>query len=294
MTRHGPFASRRQVKWITDQYGYRKKNSGATHYKVVIIGDSTIAGIGLSQEETLSEVLEERLSAGVYPIAPAGINNFLKDQRFMKDPPEVVIVASIERDICDLPYPKLPRERWPTLSNLKHRLQKTEWVPAVAVFLDRLSKMNMINYFRARVGNRKHRQFYSFSTPFGTMYFLQGEAANESVSRDRFERALRTIEGYDHVLKEKGIHFIFLPIPNKESIYYQYLPNLKRPTFLEELIAELKRKKIETVDTQKALEERYQKDSALLYRLDDTHWSPAAVRMTADLIQMSITSLSKE
>jgi len=294
LTHHGPFTSRRQVKWMTDQYGYRKKNSETMQHKVVVIGDSNIAGIGLTQEETFSEVLEEKLNAGVYPFAPADINNFLKDRRFLDHPPEVVVIASVERFICDLETPKLPRERWPMLSNLKRRLQKTEWVPAVAVFLDRLSKMNMINYFRAKIGNRKHRQFYSFSTHFGTMYFLQGEAANESVSRDRFKRAVRTIEAYDRVLKEKGIHFIFLPIPNKENIYYQYLPNPKRPTFLEELIAELKRKKIETVDTQKAFDERYQKDSALLYRLDDTHWNPAAVRMTADLVEMSITSLPKE
>ena len=64
--------------------------------------------------------------------------------------------------------------------------------------------------------------------------------------------------------------------------------------FLEDLIVELKRRKIETVDTQKALEESYQKDSALLYRLDDTHWSPEAVRIAADLIQKSITLHSTE
>ena len=294
LTRQGPFATRREVTWMTDQYGYRKKNSGARHYKVVIVGDSNIVGTGLSQEETLSEVLETRLNSGVYPMAPVDINTFLKDRRFMKDPPEVVVVSTIERDICDLPYPKLRRERWPTFSNWKDRLQKTGWVPAIAVFLDRLSKMNMINYLRAKIGNTKHRQFYSFSTPFGTMYFLQGDAANENVSRDRFERAVQTIEAYDRILKKKGIRFIFLPIPNKENIYYQHLPNRKRPVFLEELIAELKHKKIETVDTQEAFDKRYQKDSALLYRLDDTHWNPATVRMTADLIQMSITSLSKE
>jgi alginate O-acetyltransferase complex protein AlgJ len=290
----GPSASRRHVRWITDQYGYRKKNSGATHYEVVIIGDSNIAGIGLSQEETLSEVLEDRLNAGVYPFAPSDMNTFLKDRHFMDDPPEVVIVSSIERDIYNLPYPKLRREAWPTLSNLKFQLQKKGWVQAVGVFLDRLFKMNMMNYFRARIGNGKHREFCRSSTPFGTMDFLQGGAANESVSTDRIEGAVRTIEAYDRVLKEKGIHFIFLPIPNKENIYYQYLPDSKRPTFLETLIAELKRKKIETVDTQKAFEEKYRKDLALLYRLDDTHWNPAAVRITADLIQESIPAFSKE
>jgi hypothetical protein len=45
---------------------------------------------------------------------------------------------------------------------------------------------------------------------------------------------------------------------------------------------------ITAVDTQKAFEERYQKESAPLYRLDDTHWNPAAVRMTAALIEKLI------
>ena len=289
LTHRGPLTSRRQVKWITDQYGYRKRCSMATHHKVVIIGDSNIAGIGLSQEETVSEVLEEKLNAGVYPFAPADINNFLKDRHFLDDPPEVVVVASVERFICDLDPPKYPRVRWPMLPHLKRQFQQTRWVPAVAVFLDRLSKMNMVNYFRAKIGNRKERPFYAFSTPFGTMYFLQGEVANKEVSRNQFERAVRTIEAYNRILKKMGIRFIYLPIPNKENIYYQYLPHPKRPTFLEDLIAALKRKKIETIDTQKAFEESYQKDSTLLYRLDDTHWSPEAVRITADLIQGSIT-----
>ena len=180
------------------------------------------------------------------------------------------------------------------LSDLKRQFQQTKWVPAIGVFLDRLSKMNMVHYIRAKIGNQKQRVSYAFPTPFGIMYFLQGGGANQDVSKNQFERVVRTIEAYDRVLKQRGIRFIFLPIPNKENIYYQYLPHPKRPKFLEDLIAELKRRKVETIDTQKAFEESYQKDSALLYRLDDTHWSPEAVRITADLIQRAITPRFKE
>jgi hypothetical protein len=238
--------------------------------------------------------LEEKLNARVYPFAPADINNFLKDSHFLDDPPEVVVVASVERFICDLDPPKLPRERWPMLSDLKRQFQQTRWMPAVGVFLDRLSKMNMVNYIRAKIGNQKERPVHAFPTPFGTMYFLQGEDANKDVARNQFERAVQTIEAYDRILRQRGIRFIFLPIPNKENIYYQYLPHPKRPTFLEDLIAELKRRKVETIDTQKAFEESYQKKSTLLYRLDDTHWSPEAVRITADLIGDAIIARSTE
>ena len=114
------------------------------------------------------------------------------------------------------------------------------------------------------------------------MFFVQGEAANKEVPNEHFHKTIKTIEAYDQVLKEKGIRFIFLPIPNKENIYHDFLPNPRRPVFLEQLIQELKKREVETVDTQKAFEDEYQKKSALLFFLDDSHWNPRGVRLTAD------------
>ena len=58
----------------------------------------------------------------------------------------------------------------------------------------------------------------------------------------------------------------------------------KRPVFLEQLISELKEHGIETIDTQKAFEEAFQKNQVLLYHTDDTHWNGNAVRIAADLL----------
>jgi lysophospholipase L1-like esterase len=284
LSHHTPFGIPKKVKWMTDRYGFRKRDSEGTKPKVVIIGDSNIAGMGLTQEEMLSEVLEYQLKVPVYPYAPVGLNTFLKDSRFKKDPPQLVIVSVIERDIVDLPFPK-PLKKKEVLSSFYewgNEIRRLRWVQSVGIFLDRLSKMSMLHHVRARVGNRVIREVYHVPSKFGLMLFLQGEAANREVPEGHLQKAIKTIEAYDRVLKTKGIRFIFLPIPNKENIYHEYLSNPQKPVFLETLIRELKNRKIETVDTQKAFEEEHQKNSGLLYFLDDTHWNGKGVRLAAE------------
>ncbi|MGO8989822.1 MAG: alginate O-acetyltransferase AlgX-related protein [bacterium] len=285
LARHTSFAIPKRVKWITDRYGFRKKDAEGMRPQVVIIGDSNIAGVGLTQEQMLSEVLEEQLKVPVYPYAPAGsINSFLKDLRFQKDPPQVVIVSYIERDILNIPFPKLSqrRERFRSFYEGRDKLAQIRWVQFVGVMLDRLFKMNMLYSVRAKVGNGTLKDYYPFPSKFGPMLFVQGEAANKEVPYERFRKAVETIEACDQILRKRNIRFIFLPIPNKENIYHDFLPDPRRPVFLEQLIRELKKRRIETVDTQKAFEDEYRKKSALLFFLDDSHWNPRGVRLAAD------------
>jgi len=285
LAHHTPFAIPKRVKWITDRYGYRKKDSERIKPQVVIVGDSNIAGQGLTQEEMLSEVLEDKLKVPVYPYAPVGsINTFLKDLRFKKDPPKTVIVSVLERHILNLRFPKLPqnRERFLSFYEWRDKIKQNRWIQSMGVLLDRLSKMNMLNYARARIGNRAIKGFRQFPSRFGPMLFFIGEEANRGVSDENFRKAIKTIEAYDYVLKKEGIRFIFLPIPNKENIYHEYLPNSRRPVFLGQLIQELKSRNIETVDTQRAFEDEYQNHSMLLYFLDDSHWNPKGVKLAAD------------
>jgi alginate O-acetyltransferase complex protein AlgJ len=285
LAHHAPFDVRRRVKWITDRYGCRKKDLGGVKPQVVIIGDSNILGGRLTQEEMLSEVLEDQLKVPVYPYAPMGFNAFLKELRFKKDPPKMVIVSVIERDILNLPLAKESKKRETFLAFYEWRdhVRQIRWIQTAGVLLDRLSKMNMLHFVQSRMRNKAVRENHPLPSPFGPIYFLQGEEANRPISREQFEKAVHTIEAYNQVLRKRGIRFIFLPIPNKENIYHDYLPTPRRPVFLEQLIKELRNRNIETVDTQKAFEEEYRKHSALLFFLDDTHWNPRGVRLAADL-----------
>jgi len=63
--------------------------------------------------------------------------------------------------------------------------------------------------------------------------------------------------------------------------------------FLEQLITELKKEKVESIDTQKVFEDVYRRDRVLLYKTDDTHWNANEVKLTAKLIQESIEKKMK-
>jgi hypothetical protein len=294
---HTPFTFRRESSWITDRYGYRKRDKGRTKHEVVIIGDSNTVGCGSTQRDMLSEVLEERLKVSVYPYAPAGLNTFLKDDRFMDLPPEIVILASVERLIPGLsPLKSSSKILSSRMKNhtkdfsylLRDLLIENRTTQSIGIVLDRLRKGVMLHYFRASL-----RRMISpgpqgisskwVSSRYGPIFFLQGAMANKDVSNEQFDKAIHILKIYDEMLKRKGIRFIFLAIPEKENIYHEYL-RTKRPVFLEGLVCELKRMKIETVDTQKAFEEAFQRE-VLLYNTDDTHWNANAVRITADLLE---------
>jgi hypothetical protein len=244
--------------------------------------------MGLTQEEILSEVLEDQLKASVYPYAPVGsINSFLKNKRFIENSPDIVIFARIERELLGLDSLKPMREKkW--FPKVKEQIQMNRMIQSLAIPLDRVSKMVMLHYFRARlrrsISPPKPLGVGPISSQYGPIFFIQGRRANEDVSQEKLDKAVQVIGSYNDAVKSRGIRFIFLPIPNKENIFYEYLETA-RPVFLEQLISELKNRGIETIDTQRTFEEVFQKNKVLLYHTDDTHWNGNAIKITAALIR---------
>jgi hypothetical protein len=297
LAHHTRFTYKREVKWMTDRYGYRKQNSRRNRSEVVIIGDSNIAGSGLTQEDILSEVLERKLKVSVYPLSPASIDTFLKDRRFKNDLPDIVIISSAERFIFSLDPFKGSSKKVQTrfkkqIREIKYRFKnqiyENRLIQSVGVCLDRLYKEPMLHYLRAslrRIGCSHFQRIYSnsISSKYGSIFFLQGADANKDIPKEKFDEAVRVIKTYDDLLRSQGIRFIFLPIPEKENIYYEYLQT-KKPVFLEQFISTLKNSGIETVDTQKAFDDAFRK-GVLLYHPDDTHWNENAVKIAADLIK---------
>lgn len=284
---HTRFAIQKRVEWVTDRYGFRKQNINSERHKIVIVGESNIAGSSLTQKEILSEVLEDQLRVSVYPYAPVGINSFLKERRFRENPPDIVIFAKVERELFDLPALKQVRDRkW--VSRFKEAVNQLRWVQAIFTCLDRISKWNMLHYFRASL----RRSFIDtqanhpsgIPSKYGRLFFLQGAEANRDVPREKLEKAIEVIKSYHGAITDRGIRFIFLPIPEKENIFHELLLT-KRPSFLEQLISELRREGIETVDSLKAFEEAYQDKQVLLYHTDDTHWNANGVKVAAVLVK---------
>lgn len=289
LAHHTKFSRKKIVTWVTDRYGYRKVK-GEGPWPIVIVGDSNIAGSGLTQDEILSEVLESQLKVKVYPLSPVGIGTFLRIRRFIERPPLLVILASTERE---LPYFSAlkSKRRYQVESDLIESikaLRENRIFQSLFILLDRLIKMNMLHYIRATIRraispepevNPKY-----MSSQHGAIFFLKGPDANQEVKKETFERVVQLIKSYHDAVNQRGIRFIFLPIPEKENILHEILQTPK-PKFLEQLIVELKRQGVETIDSQKAFEEAYRKNQIMPYQTDDTHWSSDGVKITADLIK---------
>jgi alginate O-acetyltransferase complex protein AlgJ len=285
LAHHTPYTTIKNVEWFTDRYGYRKKDGDLHPRGIVIIGDSNTAGSGLTQEDMLSEVLQARLGINVYPLAPAGASRYTKHRFFQKHPPAIVILASIERNIVHLGEPKT-RSFTPDrdfFTNLHYKLQRNRILQKGAQIFDRINKGNMLNFFRASIGRIWSPPPKCVAVEEKCFLFLQGPAANKDVSPAAFEATVRTIKRFSDIFRARGIRFIFLPIPNKETIYYEYLKTAK-PGFLGRLDTRLRELGIESIDTQPAFEDAFQKHSMQLFYSDDTHWNRHGVRIAADLV----------
>lgn len=275
------FAVRKPVYWETDSYGYRRAINARADCPVAIIGDSAIAGSGLTQDDTLASVLENRLGIGVYPFAPSDFRTFTRDPRIQARTPIVVVLSAVERNIGTLQTLSDTRFRR-RLADFRTQVMKFAPLRDVAVQVDRAMKSSGLHYVRAQVAGRAD------PVERGGFLFLEGPSANRPKPQSAVDAAVVRIRYFDRWCRDRGARFILLPIPNKENIYHDLFPGQVKPTFLRDLHLELSRQGIESIDTQSAFERARAAEGQSLYLRDDTHWSPEAVRLTADLLADAI------
>lgn len=287
-----PYAVPKRNVWITDAYGYRNRPSAATP-EVLLLGDSFSAGVKLSQEELLSEALQNRLGRPVYAVAPAPgnfalINLFLATDRFRQTPPRVVVLERNEGylslaspiDAGEIAHIKSTYER-------AARLPEGRVAERLAIGLDRFEKRNWYQWAASRLDR-------ALAPPQPTVYggevFAFGEAALREPPEAELERLTAIITSYRDTLASLGIGFVYVPVPNKETIYHRLLPAGRRPAFLSVLTSRLRAKGIRVVDLQTPFDSAYAAGTSL-YPRDDGHWNGTAVQIAAGPIAREVQAL---
>jgi len=277
--------------FTTDRWGFR--NLGETEKpRVVVAGDSYAAGGGLNDDETITYQMGKILGEPVYNYAgeaPFAMAEFLADARFKKNPPKVLVFAPVYRAVKPFPLnPPWNQTGW------KARLGDIG--ADVQGFKVRLERDNYLAAVFKKVISRFSPQMVSDLSSYIEEINVDGEKKLvisleiQGLTLTPEERQLRAvaynIEEFDRRLQERGVHFIFAPLPESGTIYPEFFKPSSRakiqdPVFMDLLFQELKKRGIDYIDLRPDFSSNR---SPYLYLPDDAHWNPRAVQIAAKTI----------
>jgi len=264
--------------WKTDKFGFRN-DKFIQKADILFLGDSFFLGTGMTQDDLISNVIQQKTKGNysIYNMSPSSMTEFDKYLRLKKiGKPKVLFFSHVERTLpCDLEISKnktLLESNW--LTNV---MAKKEF----NVFLDKIVKQFSLNWLRARLNGSKGKGIKSKRK---NLYFLNG--CNQIYTKSYVSDMKNKIVTYKNYCDSLGIRFVFIPMPNKETVYYDFIGLNKQPKMLLELDSILNFEHIETINTLKIYNNfrKNSNDKQLLYQLDDTHWNSKGI----DLISKEI------
>lgn len=260
---------RKDVIWKTDKYGFRNSQY-LKNPDILFIGQSFAFGGALSQKETISESVGGLVNLNVYNLAPTDFNQFLQHiENKLIEPPRYLIYVSVERNI---PYFEKIKEQVLDQNANQNSLE-------LLTFIDQIFKSNYLKFIRSRITGARGK---GYKSPSSNMFFLQGEAVLKETDYTEIEKDVGIIESYSKKCDSLGVKFLFVPIPNKETTYWELVPLQNQPNYLQLLFEKLESRNVSSLNVLELF--NCQKAKNKLYHDDDTHWNSTGVSVVAQEI----------
>ncbi|MDA1141035.1 MAG: hypothetical protein O3B01_20915 [Planctomycetota bacterium] len=282
LAHHTEYAVKKKVIWKTDILGFRNDRF-ISHPDIILVGDSNLAGSGMTQEAILVSRLSGMLEGtSVYSVAPAGFSHLTRlHQDGLLGTPRLVIQGRAEFYIGRSAPPR-PAEQDPP-SELGEPGPATSvsldpFSQFLAVQRDKLSKLLCFRYLKARA--KSSHGWGIQSEVDRRMFFVKGKESVIAPEPELIERCADSIESSQRYCRSIGSEFIFFPIPNKETVYFELAGLKEQPPFLSRLVERLKERGIHCVDTIRLFNELKRRE-VWLYHFDDTHWNGNATEAVA-------------
>lgn len=276
---------REDIAWRTDRLGNRNDEFIETP-DVILIGDSFLAGFGVSQENTLVSLVNQKRDRRAYSIAPGELNTLERMMTYgVINAPKVVVYQRVERNLRLLPLvqPEAPSRAGAWFSALQTNTVAAVFFEAV----DKIATMRSARYVRAwlRLGEPGVPGVQSPVDPS----FLFLESSADGLSDNYLTAVVAELVRYRDFLGEQGIDFIFLPVPDKRTVYHDMVPLDRQPDFLARLVGALRASDVRVIDTFELFNRHT--GEQLLYFKSDSHWNELGIRLAHEALERELAEL---
>lgn len=290
---HTEYAVAHEEIWITDELGNRN-NTFIKDPDILIVGDSFAAGCAVTQDSVIANMLYAELDGKmkIYSIAPAEFSEldyYLKSNTIAK--PKIVVYLKSERYV---PRPmKYYRKPSGLKSAIKAKIKDNLLFSYLSIFLDKSLRHYSKNWVRARLSNQKGDGIAGIKG--SNMFFFNEENYRHDVNMVQdfttdLKRTTDNVVSYKEYCDSLGIEFIFIPMPNKETVYFEFVPYKVQPGYILKLDSMLQVESVKTINPLKLYNDYRKSNDELLYHLDDTHWNSNAIRIVSEEIAKMIIS----
>jgi len=283
--RRTPYAVDKTNTYITDKYGYRN-NPASSDFDILILGDSMAFGSGLNQQDILASQIEAYTGKSVFNAAPTDFSNVFTAPFMQDNDPEVVIVELAEHQIRrHSGFYTSPNIEDGALAIHQRLMLSSPLYARSAVYLDVASRQP--TFMRNSLfGMGNPYELIPSDEPDLPMLFWEDSLTSQHTP-ESIEAVVKLLVDYQEIADQREITLIFVAVPDKESIYYEYIPDshsqqtiTDRQAFLTELYVELDQHNINYIDVLTIYQEAA-KQGEVVYQLDDTHWNEHGVSLVA-------------
>ncbi|MBE9552286.1 MAG: hypothetical protein IMF05_02370 [Proteobacteria bacterium] len=253
----------------TDADGFRARAIEADSYPVMVFGDSTIFGAGLSDEETLPWRLAEITESPVFNGARTSLSNVLAHPAL--GTVNIVIDAATERNV----YPRLLKKRGIPETAVYQpiaRKDQTMTEAAGAIPPQRYS----LPLILLKIAERLAGDFKTWGKGGEEPYLF----LRHRMRREELDETVALIVARSRGIEARGMRYVFLPVPAKQTLYAEDVDDYTR-NFIPTLVARLRAEGVEAVDL--ATPFQAHKDEGLFFPYD-THWNAKGAALAAKVM----------
>lgn len=270
--------------WITDKLGFRN-DEFVDQPDILFIGDSFTGGTSLSQDQTIAYRVKSKFNnkLKVYSMAPSSFSTF---DRYFKTgvlkKPKLIIYSRVERGV---PEPIVPYDLQ-KVSVFRNMLTDLLEIGNLNMYIDKGIKHFSVQWAKARIHDSKGLGVVAKGN--SNMFFING--TSQKYVKDDLYSTAESVISYKKYCDSLGINFLFIPMPNKETVYYELVPFEKQPDYLQQLDSLLQLADVKTINTLNVYNNYRKTNNKLLYHLDDSHWNPNATELISKEIINLISS----